>query len=215
MAIYLTTVTFDHDSGLPENQIVNTWHVSGDLNGGETLIAASFADFYGEAATGQLNTIMARMSSVLTGTGVVRMYDLADVVPRVPILEYEFAGFTPGGTALPSEVACCLSFKAAPVAGVNAARRRNRVYIGPLAESARISGTEPRPLGTFRADLFIALQNLKDEIETHSTGLATLVGYSPTDGIPWTIAEAWSDDAFDTQRRRGEDATSRMTATIT
>jgi hypothetical protein len=214
MPIYDVQVTLNHDSALPEDSMVNTWHVSGDLGATPGLVAQEFIDFYFAAAPGALNTIAARLSSKLNGSGTVKLYNRADVKPRVPVVDVDFSGKTVGGTAMPSEVAACLSFKAAAGSGVNANRRRNRVYIGPLAEMARTSSTDPTVDSIFRSDLGKALQALKDGIEAVTTDLATLVGFSPTDGVPWTIAECWVDNAFDTQRRRGEEATARTVTAI-
>lgn len=215
MAIYDVQVTLDHDSSLPADSMVNTWHVSGDLGATPGLVAQEFIDFYFAAAPGALNTVGARLSSKLNGNGRVKLYDRADLKPRIPVIETEFSGKAVGGTALPSEVACCLSFKAAPASGINPNRRRNRVYLGPLAQMARESDTDPTVASTFRTDLAKALQALKDGIEAATGDLATLVGFSPTDGVPWTIGECWIDNAFDTQRRRGEEATARTVVAIT
>jgi hypothetical protein len=216
MANYKVQVTLNHDSALPEDQVVNTWHVSGTVAPSEwTAIRNRFTDFYGAAGTGMSNTIMARLSSVLDGTGRFRAYNLADPLPRVPVHDGTFTGLVPGGTALPSEAACCLSYKAAGVSGTNSARRRNRVYIGPLAQSAMASTTNPMIDSAFRTDLTKALQILKTAIQTATSGLATLVGFSPTDGVSWTIDQAWVDDAPDTQRRRGKSPTTRTTLAFT
>lgn len=214
MAIYRVQVTLNNDSGLAEDQVVNTFHVSGDIAGDEVAVGQEFIDFYASAAPGAGNTVMARMSSQLDGSGRIRIYNLADPKPRVPVLDQAFSGKIPGGTALPPEVACCLSFKAAPAAGVNAARRRNRVYIGPLAQSALASNTDPSIATAFRTDLMLALQKAKTDIEAVTGGLATLVGYSPTDGVTWPIASAWVDDAADTQRRRGKAPLTRSSQAI-
>lgn len=72
-------------------------------------------------------------SNILTGDGVVKVYDLSDAPPRVPVREAFFT-FTPN-TALPSiptEVACNVSYRANYEAGASRRQFRGRTQLGPI-----------------------------------------------------------------------------------
>jgi hypothetical protein len=101
----------------------------------------------------------------------------------------------------------CLSFKAQPNPPINPARRRGRIYIGPLTTevvTAAVTG-DARPQALLLTTLTQAGKRLADRLEFEWSV------YSRSSGIVAPIAELWADNAFDTQRRRGAKATSRVT----
>jgi hypothetical protein len=112
-------------------------------------------------------------------------------------------------STLPPELAICVSFRAALASGVNAARRRGRVYIGPLSDNAREGGGDPQVASAAR----IALAQDADDLLTASNASADWSWgvYSRTDGILRPVVAGWVDDAFDVQRRRGLEPTTRST----
>lgn len=126
-----------------------------------------------------------------------------------------------GNPALPSEVAAVLSFHSdldgiperdpGPPQTRPAARRRGRVYIGPLDRQAADSAANTIPV-TLRSGL----------VDTLNAAATLLAGAASASWSVWSRAGAafygpmvggWVDDAFDTQRRRGEAATIRTTWT--
>lgn len=122
-------------------------------------------------------------------------------------------------TGLPCEVAACLSFHADEtgilehVGGTRpAARRRGRVYIGPLIPGAVAEATAPYMLAT----------QFTDQLRTAAHALAVAVAaedwvwcvWSRSDVTLRPVVGGWTDNAPDTQRRRGPDPTSRTTWTV-
>lgn len=205
---------FQDVNGLSEDRYVNTFHavpnippLGGDLPG----LATCIKDFYQfvSSTTDSIRLFMAYHSQGVDST--VKMWNLDDPIPRDPI--YEEVYDPPVGTssfpALPTEVACCLSFEAAPVSGIPQARKRGRIYIGPLNTDAVdvVAGTQKsRPDIRFQMTCVEAYINLIDDCLDAGY---VLVQYSPTTGNPSGIVRAWMDDAWDTQRRRGIAPTGR------
>jgi hypothetical protein len=122
-----------------------------------------------------------------------------------------------GATGLPTEVAGVLSFHAdltgiAEEAGATRprARRRGRVYIGPLIAGAVDNVTPPYFLkeSTFLATLRQAAVAL--ETASGAAGLPWSV-WSRSDATLRPVVGGWTDNAPDTQRRRGAAASTRVT----
>lgn len=208
MAIIRAQVTIAKDSGLPEDAITNTFHfgtpsaVATPLE--LTTIGNRLDSFYANFDE--------HLSAELTNQITIRYYDLAQPTPRIPLLTQIFPKvMSTEGTALPSEVALCLSFAAAPVAGQPPARRRGRLYLGPFS---RISSQllPSRPAVGLVADVVTAATNLM--VASATPGASAWGIYSPT-VFPAgpnsfnAVASGWVDNAWDTQRRRGVAETSR------
>lgn len=134
-----------------------------------------------------------------------------------------------GAAGLPAEVAVCLSFQGflgidAPIEGGQVelptpraavrmgapathlgttrprARTRGRVYMGPLSQAALGQEVAGRMTiqANFRTTLSEAAKALMD------AAAFTWMQWSRSANRLQTISDAWVDDAFDTQRRRGE-----------
>jgi len=144
----------------------------------------------------------------------VRYYDQADPTPQVPLRISEIGDVTTtSGEGLPDEVALCLSFHANLVSGQPPARRRGRIYIGPLGANARTSGApNNRPDSAFIGRLAAAATDLVDGANAASV---PWVVHSEAAGDDFFVIAGWVDNAFDTQRRRGVAATSRTTWQLT
>mgnify|MGYP003291548350 CR=1 FL=1 len=207
MAPYLGQVSLQGDSGLPTDRFVNTWHMT-DTDGAD-FVTAMF-NFY-EALGPYIGTTVGRGDN---HGHTVKVFDLADPEPRVPIHvenDFYFGGAVPSAANLPTEVAACLSFHSGYESGAVNARRRNRVFIGPLNLStvADDAFDSPRPSSGFITDLLDAAEALFE------LGAPLMATYSPTDNAArWPVVLAWVDNAFDTQRRRGPDPTTRVTRVI-
>lgn len=193
------------DTTVPADAAVNVWHFqsSGAAGGTEyDVITSSLETFY--------NTLAGKLSPAIANGWTVKIYDLADAEPRVPVNE-DTINPSPGGLApLPAELAVCMSYKSAVVSGVPAARRRGRLYLGPLAtgvlDSSGMISSDTRTVVTGAATAFA------DDIGAVA-GL-TWELYSPTDDIMRRITSVYVDNAFDVQRRRGVDASARTTVVI-
>lgn len=222
MTRYIAQVNLQRVNALPEDVVVNTWHFEGDDDlqaGGHWAdnapgVATRLETFY--------TTIAPHLGHVLSGIVNVKLYNWRDAKPRVPGYEHTFNIASALGSSLPAEVALCLSFRGSTGAGKNMARRRGRVYLGPLSTgmSTVPSGSpDARPVAANRQVILNAAEAMA---HGSGSGTARLAVYSPTQGLipgqddeAWNdVVELWIDDAFDTQRRRGAKATSRLSISV-
>lgn len=217
-------VKVNHSTGLPEDQIINTWAFS--IPDGTTRVAGT-----GDIATALgafYHAIRANLSSqYLWSAGVIEFIDLAEERPRVAYDDTPLGMTQPASTNndMPPEVALCLSFKAAPVSGENAARRRGRVYIGPLqlaSGDVPASTTTVVDLVSDQANTNILASAMSSSwcIYSRYTHYGVPVGgdikdydenpdFLPASFVP--VEALWVDNAWDVQRRRGTKATYRKT----
>lgn len=231
MAVLRATVAFEHVSGLPRDRAVNTFHVNGSTAPAtlQTIID-SLIRFYNLPAVEQNPALSAWLASTLTDF-VVKVYDVT-VEPSGPPLAVSAPVARVGATNqsnLPAEVAACLSYQGTPAAGLVQSRRRGRIFFGPLNSNAMVQaqGQPAKPNPIMNALLRAAYMRLTTDIDP----VGELVIYSrPFPGRPEgrfsksgkplkplparpgstvDITQVWTDDAFDTQRRRGERATAK------
>lgn len=137
-----------------------------------------------------------------------RTYRMSDAKPRTPIASgnWNFDS-SMSGPPLPTEVALCMSFHAPPVSGLPQARRRGRIYVGPL-NTTYVASTG-RPDAALISLIAKAGRDALDDFDdiagidwaVHSTKGAEGEGVAVTAG--------WVDNEYDTQRRRGREATTR------
>lgn len=214
MTVMRAQVVLERKTAVPADAVVNVWHFDSDQLFGDDAddLAERLRTFY--------QAIAGRLANTLSGNGVVKVYNMADAEPRIPGVTLPFT-FVTGATALPGELAICLSFKAVDEAGANPRRRRGRVFIGPLAENTRaVDSSKP--------DVFVANQ-VRIDLTTAALALAVgpdpgdarLAIYSPTTDSAGTLDEAtvdaktiWCDDAFDVIRSRGSKSSARTVVTI-
>lgn len=218
MSIVLAQITIPHDSNLPEDSVVNTWHffVAGDpetANGADnttpfpTWAKAALKDFYNPATgTGPGD----RLSTAYQGsTSTIKMYDLGDAQPRVPFhVSTIDLGAGSGAAPLPEEVAVCLSYHSAFTSGAPRARRRGRVFLGPFTTT-----TLNLDVGNTIVDGGMITDTLAGATRLLAAGSdqAYWALYSPTDNAAFAVTGGWVDNAFDIQRRRGRAAANRIT----
>jgi len=218
VTILKAQVTIPRRSNVPADACVNTFgfRVTGDVNSTELdTIADALLDFYNGtgAVSGQ------KISDYLSGglnasVSRLKIYDMADAEPRPPVYDETLAINNNASTNhLPGEVALCLSFKAENEAGVPPARRRGRVYIGPLSQGAigSAGNYDLRPLTQFQQSLVDAGARLVTDMPDGTANEVRwcVVSNTPTIGA-FDVVQCWADNAFDTQRRRGVAATSRI-----
>lgn len=139
----------------------------------------------------------------------IKLYDMTDPEPRAPVVD-QLVVPTLGPSAstgmLPPEVALCVSFAAEPQSGVPQARRRGRVYIGPLKASANSAGRPNTGIATTLATSAGTLLAASD-----SSADWSWVVYSRTNDSFATVASGWVDNEFDIQRRRHMSVSDRAT----
>jgi hypothetical protein len=206
MTILRAQVALQGKLGLPKQQFMNTLHfdVPGiDPAGEAALIDPVLQAFYKDGANG---------NQVAQNDHPIRYYDLDDPEPRVPVLETLMdLPAAPNVEGYPSEVALACSYSGAVISGANMARRRGRFYFGPLKNtSGDLVGNVIRPVDNLVACLVANMEALEADIDALGAGFRWVV-YSPTSNSSTPVTNGWVDNAFDTQRRRGEDATARVT----
>lgn len=210
MAIYRAQTTISMDTGIPADAVTNTMHFDLDIVNSApsdiiTNAQAALETFYAEAYG-------LYYSPAVNPVGLTtEWYNLADTPPRVPASTrtWDLGTTNNNSLALPPEVALVASFQGPKLSGVNQARRRNRIFLGPLNGATLAAGTGQAGVAS---QIVTAMENLS-AASTSSVGddSWTWVWYSPTDSQGGNVTNGWCDNAFDTQRRRGLIATSRST----
>lgn len=195
-------------SGLARDSIVNTFHFvgAGTYAADAPVALNKIQQFYVSPAP-SADPVGAFVSPWIKRPAELRSYDLDTDKPRVPTSQF----FTlPTGTTsgIPEEVAVCLSFAGAVPPAVTA-RRRGRIYLGPLSTGA----------ADFASSTHMARPS--DQVIAALAFAAARMATDDTGGVDWSILSTrptqnfvkvvggWVDNAFDTQRRRGPDATQR------
>lgn len=200
-------VTFQGATAIPEDRFINTFHFFqpiGTLAAAAAEIGPALASFYGTVEVPAAAGMGQFLSQFVLRPFTIKFYDQADAEPRVPVeLPYTLTAYSVAATYdLPEEVAVCLSFHTDPPV---TARRRGRIFLGPLNSITKNDATATVPTRT--AD------SVRSQGCTQMAALAAAdVGwsvYSPTSGLLHTVTGGWVDNAFDTQRRRGPDSTAR------
>lgn len=218
--LFKAQVSLNRVGGMAADVVTNTMHFDGD-EGFENPNATW--EGQGAGLTTRLiafyQNIGANYGGQMAGTGTIKLYDMQAPVPRVPRLTTNFTHGV-GGSGLPSEVALCLSFRAETLSGVNARRRRGRIFLGPFTTGAStmVAGSSDyRPLAALRQQIVTAFVTMA----TGTNGAARLAIYSPTNDAAGSVEDAfedarevWCDDAWDTIRSRGARPLSRITASI-
>lgn len=199
-----TQVRIERDTGIPADAITNTYYNLCGTDGAVAALAAA------TAVQEALGTLYLALDSVLANTlaplATFKSYTLADPEPRAPIRTATQA-LTLAATALPAELAVCLSYRAAPVSGVPVARTRGRVFLGPLSTAwlgSELAG-DIRPNAATATSTRDVFKIFADTLE----GNFPWAVFSPTSNVARQVVEVSTDDAFDIQRRRGAAPTVR------
>lgn len=210
-------VELERVGGLPEDTIVNrlffvhrTAATSASLTFGdvENQVAGLFnriESFYAALST--------YWSAGLSGNGRIKLYARGDEKPRAPRAEHAFT-FTRSSSRLPSEVAAVLSFEGERQSGMQQARRRGRIFLGPFGTGAAFSGTGDKDARVHPSLMTAALNAAEAHLFEGSTTEAfrhcvfSPTQYAVTNGDEEAsvteIRKYWMDSAFDTQRSRGK-----------
>lgn len=142
-----------------------------------------------------------------------KIYDLDDVTPRAPVYETvePFGYDATSECTMPPETAVCCSFSGVGLSGTPLASQRGRMYLGILGDgvvSLGTSGQFPTVGEAFRNFVNSAAQAL---VGNASTAGWIWVVLSRKLSTTYPVVKGYCDDAFDTQRRRGQDTTIRST----
>jgi len=201
MPDYLVQAALKNPSGLQADSVVNTWSVNATSVINLQTAVDALVTFY--------QTVDQYLGAYLNGELNIKAYNRADLPPRQTVINQTTSGMTFGGQTLPQEVALCVSFQGPKASGVPQARRRGRVYLGPLAESGvtstgRISATVQNGIASAAAAFLLAS-------DTDPNWSWQVWSTRNSSGV--MVVDGWVDDAYDTQRSRGLRATTRATFT--
>lgn len=209
-------VAFESSTNLAKDRVINTFNFSGTDSAAS--IASTFypaiSSFYNTAHTPGTTPICGFLSGDLVRGGSphsVKWYNLADTKPRAPYRTdtLSLGSLSGSGVNLPKEVAACLSYKGTYASGIPQARQRGRLYIGPLNSNTILGSSTANP--TLDTSFTAALRGgALYLISVGSTGSKWVVR-SQKGGFSSYIVGGWTDNAFDSQRRRGLAATTRTT----
>lgn len=221
----LLEAIFASATGLPEDDTIMTWAFQSDVNTPENTgvqAAANLVPWY-NTGNGAAHDIAWYMSNqILRGAGASRWraFDVTghldgSATGRPPLFETTWT-LDPGADVLdlPSEVAVCNSFHSAGVFGEGghtgprpAARHRGRNYLGPLNIDA-VNGSPA--VSVVNPDLMTAIQWASSRSDIN-TGNVRWSVWSRANAAMYPVTGGFVDDAFDTQRRRGQAPTTRLT----
>ena len=213
----LITITFNSVTNIPRDQVVNTWAVDSAGQLGTGVAYTAMDTFYNGIENSLGLPIASFMSNAISraNAAVIKVFDLSEPEPREPY-EVDSMNLAAAGSydfPLPDEVAVCLSFAAEETVGTSTPSRRGRIFLGPLNSDAIGTGGDnatPRVSDALQTCLVEQAQELFDI----SGGVMPAV-WSRKDDIVRPATVAWVDNAWDSQRRRGRDATARLTNQLT
>jgi hypothetical protein len=222
---YKFVCTMPKKSGIERDAVMNTWHFiapSGTPTAQDFLNAMTEYRLF-------LDDIHNYLGGSLSGTGGGQLCEFFKLTAERPppgtgLGPPVFSGniqFTTAPTTaqLPGEVSICISLDGTKITDAEegtggtrpASRKRNRKYIGPVGVNTQDSiptTNESRPLATVRQILVNAvISRLIDGLIAKGWALT---GFSPTNWQTFPVLSVWSDNAWDIQRRRGEDPTSKV-----
>lgn len=211
MATAEVQVTLPYKTGLPADVSVNTWYFT----------SADPIPTYGPDVRNALQAFYEAVGDefwhpIINFDAVrIKFYAADQPPPRVPLADdvVDFDITNGANPRAPEEAAACLSFRSVYVSGSPPARHRGRIYLGPLSGDSFTTGTSDRTL---------LIGTLLDGVETAYNALraglpagVSHAQHSDTDDAWRPVVAAWMDNAIDTQRRRGPDATGRLDFVLT
>jgi len=221
----LSTVTLERKSGIPRDavQMDFAWATSAALDTGVLdAITTKLRNFFTVLNTGQSAILSSYLGASVSIAGhSIKHYDItghlngsAHGAPlQTDPMTFAVSGV--GTDSLPTEVAVCLSFHSDYGTDVEfgpatrpRSRDRGRIFFGPLKTGIIVPDAV-----TKRPQVALALQT-----DLTQAALMLMAGPDPTWSV-WSrkkaalasVTSAWVDDAFDVQRRRGEDPVFRIT----
>lgn len=200
----------------------------------EAAINLAFERFYSVAPTGGTLAVAKYLSPVLVDdVNAVRLdlYDINDHLDGSPAGSpfsstlFDLAG-PASADGLPAEVAFCVTLEAIgrssaaveapdgsdPGIAIDRPKQRHtgRFYLGPLGTNVLSGGTGvTRPSAAFMTDVRLATQRLDVELDGVGVNFTGLGVWSRADEMVSGLEALSTDDAFDTQRRRGPGPTAR------
>lgn len=209
MANMRAQVVFQGFSNLPEDRFVNTWHFSNSLSAALHVpnIVTTLDAFYKEENVGG-EALDEFLSPAVNRQYEYRIYDLADPEPRVPTIIPKSMNSAAATSGHPEELSIVLSFHGAPPV---TARRRGRIYFGPLANMNTITTASGSQYSSVHVNIIGHLIEAANAMLTASN--ANTGGWAIRSSVPTQnfvpVTGGFVDNGIDIQRRRGPDASAR------
>jgi hypothetical protein len=177
------------DTALARDRMVNVLYFEDIGTSDQDGLCSDLADIYSNLLWGGQNPEVS-----------VKSYDVG-AAPNFPVGESTKNVGTIVHTACPREVALCLSFYAEQ----NIPRKRGRIYVpaGALGGSVALRPT------TAQMNILLAMGQAFADLGGPDVSWNV---HSQRSGEDHEVSNIWVDDEWDTQRRRGFRATTRLTA---
>lgn len=215
--MYRVQIVLPGTTGIPEDHFVNTIYTSftgapsSDAGRVEVanLMASCLSGAYANVAAGQTESLGKFISGFVDRQAVhIKVYTMEDPKPREPTeLPFSMPTAVVGTQDLPEEVALCLTIHGGnPVTP----RRRGRIYTGPFNSYALDSEQGPGPSRP-KTSVMQVVRSFGEELNNlmDSAGLGWCIKSEVPSLNYVQVVGGWCDDAWDTQRRRGVDPTTR------
>lgn len=222
-------VSIPHASGITADRDNNVFHFVHDVvlteAAGNALFDALEAFYNGGAAPAPLSSWFSKSVDRGATKAGMKLYRTGDLTghtifgPPTMVRSWTI-GAGENVNPLPDEVAVCLSFHA-NLAGVPetlagppitrpASRRRGRIFYGPMINSmVSPDGATQEPNVNIGLQLALLAAANQLSISSAAAGPEWAV-WSKADAQARPVVGAFVDNAFDTQRRRGNEASSRQ-----
>lgn len=231
MANIHSQVILAHKSALPRDAVVNNFYFLTATTPATTVeldaIRDRIIDFYNTVDAGTSRSIANFIGDTIDrGANKCQMkhYDVTghldgSIAGSYQLLHgWTLSAKTAGYTSYPDEVAVCLSFHSLYAGDVEfgpggvrpRARDRGRIYLGPWTSGASVADatTNRLSLGASGRDTIVAAAN---RLLAGNAAGADWSVWSRANSTMDPVSGGWVDDAFDTQRRRGEASGARAT----
>lgn len=235
----LLTATLTAASGLSEDDVVWSFPIQtdpafivGDIGELTTAVNAMF-NIAPTGASASIGQYIGGSVSRASGAIKYKLYDLAghlDGSPHGSPIATDTGTLVENLAAqgLPQEVALVVTTRATgwdtalietpdnadPDLVVQRPRQRKsgRIFVGPLTVGAIAAGSAVgRPATDFMTAARVGIKELCDDLIVNGHHLCV---WSRKDAAFWPVTATQTDDAFDTQRRRGISPTARLTADV-
>jgi len=234
MTAILIAAHIKDNNGLPEDDTINTFcFATTDSAAGPAGLASDMfplvAAFYSGVSAAIGLSVPRSSVHEMIAYSLAPVGSVTPVIPLGgPIASSHFnIGAASGSTDLPRECAAVLTLQT-PHAGIPedtpggppgpkgdthpAARRRGRIYIGPLNVAAVGTGVNGVGIAAgVRTAICAAAGTLVTDSNAVLGGTSYWGIWSRKNVAIYGITGGWMDDGFDTQRRRGIKATNRTT----
>lgn len=199
---------WEAETQLPEDAFVNTWHFYNNVfpYADYENVRDMLLDFYSESFFDMNQPLCEYMTSnTISGNYTLKAYNLDDPKPRA-VVYLDQGTVAPGNLpGLPTECAAVFSYQATQESGLPQARRRNRIYFGPISTEG--AGDSGRIANNLVQDMLFSGRQLKEASDASANWTWSV--YSPTDNEFYATHDGWVDNGMDTQRRRGLRSTQR------